>query len=104
MPERKSMGEELRKQRSSAISESLVRMRQRRKAAGWQSKAQRAMARGPILHPDACARIVIPADVLADRDRRAALEPVSITAAVCGDPPPGRSALDQKRMRQCSDA
>ncbi len=38
----------------------------------------------------------IPAPVLADRDRRINL-PLTTTAALCGDPPPGYSALDRKR-------
>lgn len=33
---------------------------------------------------------------LEDRDRRADLLPTSTTALLCGDPLPGRSALDQK--------
>jgi len=38
-----------------------------------------------------------PADhMLEDRDRRANLLPTSTTALICGDPLPGRSALDQK--------
>lgn len=39
----------------------------------------------------------IPHEVLADRDRRLALAPASLTAAICGDPAPGHSALDRKR-------
>lgn len=36
--------------------------------------------------------------VIADRETRNLLAHTSLTAMVCGDPLPGRSALDQKRM------
>lgn len=42
--------------------------------------------------------IKVPEDRIADRDRRRALSPASITAALLGDPLPGRSALD---LRGC---
>lgn len=45
------------------------------------------------------ATIGIPESVLADRDARLAMEPQSITAALMGDPPPGRSALDKRQIR-----
>lgn len=38
-----------------------------------------------------------PAEVLAERDRRMALEHASLTAALLGDPLPGRSALDKRK-------
>jgi len=38
--------------------------------------------------------IKVPPDRIADRDHRRALSPASITAALFGDPLPGRSALD----------
>lgn len=38
----------------------------------------------------------IPAEVIADRDRRMALERSTVTATCCGDPLPGYSALDQR--------
>ena len=41
--------------------------------------------------------ISIPRDVLFDRDRRMELAPCSLTAALLGDPLPGRSALDRRR-------
>lgn len=41
-------------------------------------------------------RTVPPADVLAER-ARALSQPRTITAAVFGDPPPGRSALDKRQ-------
>lgn len=39
----------------------------------------------------------VPSQVWADRERRCALEPATITAALCGDPLPGYSALDRRR-------
>ncbi len=46
------------------------------------------------------ARIVIvPDHVKAERDRRLALEPRDLTAAIAGDPLPGMSALERKRQR-----
>lgn len=42
-------------------------------------------------------RLHIPPEVLEDRDRRRELDPISITAALLGDPLPGRSALDQRK-------
>lgn len=37
-----------------------------------------------------------PDDVLAARDRYLSLQPISLTAALLGDPLPGRSALDRR--------
>jgi hypothetical protein len=37
---------------------------------------------------------------LADRDRRAELEPRDLTAAFFGDPLPGMSALDRRRRNE----
>jgi hypothetical protein len=37
---------------------------------------------------------------LADRDRRAELEPRDLTAWFCGDPLPGMSALDRRRHNE----
>lgn len=45
------------------------------------------------------AQISIPDGVLIDRDRRAQLEHESLTAALLGDPLPGRSALDRRGPR-----
>jgi hypothetical protein len=42
---------------------------------------------------------VVPARVLAERDARLSLSHRDVTAAIAGDPLPGRSALDRKRMR-----
>jgi hypothetical protein len=42
-------------------------------------------------------QVVIPDSVLTNRAWRMSQEPRDITAAVCGDPLPGRSALDIKR-------
>lgn len=39
----------------------------------------------------------VPANVLAERDAVQAREPRDLTAAFCGDPLPGRSALDRMR-------
>jgi len=41
----------------------------------------------------------VPDEVLAERDRRQALEPINLTAAFCGDPLPGYSALDRRQSR-----
>lgn len=45
---------------------------------------------GPINRP------FVPEDRLADRDRRATLEPRDLTASFFGDPLPGYSALDRR--------
>lgn len=42
------------------------------------------------------SRATPPADTLAERNRVLA-RPMTMTATLCGDPPPGRSALDKKR-------
>jgi hypothetical protein len=44
-----------------------------------------------------CRTIAVSAQALADATHRASLEHVSLTAALCGDPLPGRSALDRRR-------
>jgi hypothetical protein len=44
------------------------------------------------------ASMVIPDSVLADREARWS-EPKSLTAWMCGDPPPSRSALAQREVR-----
>ena len=41
-------------------------------------------------------RIVADPSALAERDKRLARNPVSLTAALCGDPLPGYSALDNR--------
>lgn len=41
-------------------------------------------------------KILIPREVLFDRDRRMAMAPRNLTAALLGDPLPGRSALDRR--------
>jgi IS30 family transposase len=41
-------------------------------------------------------RIEIPEEVLVDRERRRDLQPRDLTAALCGDPLPGRSALERR--------
>jgi hypothetical protein len=64
------------------------------KAYQWRRRngqlPQRAGA--PALHDP---RVDVPLEVLADRDARASLLPVSLTQALLGDPLPGRSALDR---------
>jgi response regulator RpfG family c-di-GMP phosphodiesterase len=40
--------------------------------------------------------VAIPDHVLAERDQRLARQPRDLTAAIVGDPLPGRSALDRK--------
>lgn len=52
-----------------------------------------------ILHGDVVAPPSVPESVEADRDERAMLEPRSLTALICGDPLPGRSALDKLYSR-----
>lgn len=42
------------------------------------------------------AHIQAPEEVLAERDRRKELQRQSIVSALCGDPLPGYSALDQR--------
>jgi hypothetical protein len=41
-------------------------------------------------------RATVPSIVLIEREARLALAPRSLTALICGDPPPGRSALDKR--------
>ena len=43
-----------------------------------------------------CAPIKPDPAAIADRDRRYSIHPASITAALCGDPLPGMSALDRR--------
>lgn len=50
-------------------------------------------------HPFVPMSIRVPQDVLADRDRRLTLSHRSLTAAFCGDPLPGQSALDRMSRR-----
>jgi len=45
---------------------------------------------------EACDGRAIPDEVLRDRDERLKLAPASLTAALMGDPIPGRSALDMR--------
>lgn len=42
--------------------------------------------------------MVIPREVLADRERRLSLAPSSLTALLCGDPLPGCSAIDKRLL------
>jgi len=52
------------------------------------------------LEDEGVIKIHIPADVLAERTRRIELSHASVTAALCGDPLPGYSALDKAQLRQ----
>lgn len=56
---------------------------------------------GPVTSRERIDRIerpdFIPAAAIDDRDRRAVMEPRDLTAAFCGDPPVGYSALDKLR-------
>jgi len=38
----------------------------------------------------------VPPEVFAERDRRLSLAPRSLTAAICGDPLPGYSAMERR--------
>lgn len=72
--------------------------------ANWVKKRQTQLGPpAPKPHrqnnPLESQRLYVPADVLADRDRRAEIAPSSVTAALMGDPPIGRSALDQRKPR-----
>lgn len=51
--------------------------------------------------PEHLDRAIIPDAVRADRDRRADLRPISLTAFCFGDPLPGRSALDNRGSSSC---
>lgn len=46
--------------------------------------------------PTAVPPIIIPPEVLEDRDHRSDLAPRNLTAAFCGDPLPGYSALERR--------
>lgn len=43
--------------------------------------------------------VIVPDHVKAERDRRLALRPRDLTAAIAGDPLPGMSALERRRGR-----
>lgn len=43
------------------------------------------------------ASVTVPKDVLFERDRVMSTTPRNLTAVLCGDPLPGRSALDRRR-------
>ena len=57
-------------------------------------------ANGAPLEEDGVFKIHIPPEVLAEKAVRIELEHASVTAALCGDPLPGYSALDRAKMRQ----
>lgn len=52
---------------------------------------------------DHTVHVAVPTQTLADRDRRMSLEHASLTAALCGDPLPGRSALDKRRPQMVAE-
>lgn len=89
---KESMGETLRRMKQSASR----RENQRR-----PRRNDMAVAIAPPLqhHPHGWTEqpVSVPADVLAERAQRALLEPRNLTAAILGDPLPGRSALDKRR-------
>ena len=63
------------------------------------SKRQQAEIRGARAFSDPMwdrARNPPAPGALNERDRRALLRPRSLTAAICGDPLPGYSALDRR--------
>jgi len=62
------------------------------KVSGYQRCGHRKAAGIPEI-----PRMVVPHDVLADRERRLSTAPASLTAAAFGDPPPGYSALDKRQ-------
>jgi hypothetical protein len=68
-----------------------------RKKGSSNSKYHMVDCATPLHGPaEAGANIKITPAQLADRDARKRLEHSSLTAAFCGDPLPGRSALDQR--------
>lgn len=68
-----------------------MRTRERCRRAGLPKPKRRSPERQTI------NAFEIPRDVLLDRDRRLAMAPRSLTAALCGDPAPGRSAWDKRQ-------
>ncbi len=60
------------------------------KRGGWKSRTQNPMFASRHTPP--------PDDVLIERDL-ALTAPVTLTQILCGDPPPGRSALDKKSQQ-----
>lgn len=65
-----------------------------------KQRKHRKNGRNAVNH-QAETKMIIPAAVLADRDRRhQQLERASTTALLCGDPPPGYSALDRRPHRR----
>jgi hypothetical protein len=60
-----------------------------------KTQAQRDAVKS-IMRRNHPKRLDIPLDVLDDRAHRGTLEPRDLTAAHCGDPLPGYSALERK--------
>ncbi len=65
---------------------------------GWRKKIRYANPYPGQSHITSF-RVEIPSRVAAERDRAMELGPQSITAAMMGDPLPGRSALDRRNLR-----
>jgi hypothetical protein len=61
----------------------------RRARMGWTKRSYHI--------PAAFVPMDIPAELLRDRDARINT-PITVTAMLCGDPPPGWSSLDRKRQ------
>ena len=79
-----SMTEEKRRQDKDRRN---AKLQQKRREAGEMRRSQDYVI----------ASTIVPPEVLAERD--ACLKtPKSLTAWICGDPPPGRSALAQRSM------
>jgi len=79
------------------IPHTIERMRRSKRRA--PRKSDEGLHVSPAEHRSVYAASVhsIPEAVLAERDARLALDPRDLTAAFCGDPLPGYSALERGR-------
>lgn len=96
---RKSMGEQLRTLRGYELANYRRKLTFFRAAEAREAAAKREKcAYGNLSAQVETADIIdIPFRVVRDREARLAARPVDLTAIICGDPLPGRSALDKKR-------
>lgn len=74
------------------------RRKKQREAARRRRRQAAKPVLAPILHPDVREYVVVPHDVLFERDRARA-QNQSLGSYLMGDPLPGRSALDRMGHR-----
>lgn len=76
-----------------------IRMRENRRYQRRQGKGLREWDRAPRLQMERPSAIRPAPGVVEERDYRLSLAPRDLTAAFCGDPLPGYSALDRREAR-----